>query len=97
MTETLTKAKILPFYLIVDVSYSMENEGKLDSANTIVDELQNALVDQPVIGVDGRETRAQFTITADEDAALGEKVLRLTGRSASGRQVLLDLRVKVEP
>ena len=49
MNEAPTKAKILPFYLVVDVSYSMVNDGKLDSANTIVEELQNALVDQPVI------------------------------------------------
>jgi uncharacterized protein YegL len=44
-----TKAKILPFYLVVDVSYSMSEEGKMTSANTIVDELRNALAENPVI------------------------------------------------
>ena len=43
------KAKILPFYLVVDVSWSMSQDGKLDSANQILDELTEALAKQPVI------------------------------------------------
>jgi uncharacterized protein YegL len=49
MTEVATKAKILPIYLVVDVSYSMSEDGKMSSANGIVDELRNALAEHPVI------------------------------------------------
>jgi uncharacterized protein YegL len=43
------QAKILPFYLVVDVSWSMSEDGKLDSANGIVEQLTEALAKQPVI------------------------------------------------
>lgn len=49
MTDVQPKAKILPMYLVVDVSYSMTEENKMDSANSIVDELRNALAENPVI------------------------------------------------
>jgi uncharacterized protein YegL len=49
MTEEYAKAKILPFYLVVDVSWSMSLDGKIDSANTIVGELTTALANNPVI------------------------------------------------
>lgn len=47
--QVQAKAKILPFYLVVDVSYSMADDNKLDSANTIVSQLSNALAENPVI------------------------------------------------
>ncbi len=49
MTDVQSKAKILPFYLVVDVSYSMTEDGKMDSANTIVGGLKGALIENPVI------------------------------------------------
>ena len=49
MSDEQARAKILPFYLLVDVSYSMSEEGKMDSANRIVDELRSALAENPVI------------------------------------------------
>jgi uncharacterized protein YegL len=49
MTTEQAKAKILPFYLVVDVSYSMIEGGKIDDANGIVKELSNALAENPVI------------------------------------------------
>lgn len=49
MTTAPARAKILPFYLVVDVSYSMTETGKMDSANTIVEELANALAVNPII------------------------------------------------
>jgi uncharacterized protein YegL len=48
-TDVQSRAKILPFYLLVDVSYSMSEDGKLDAANSIVRELKNALAEHPVI------------------------------------------------
>jgi uncharacterized protein YegL len=48
-TQTQTKANILPFYMVVDVSFSMSLEGKIDSANGIIDELTVALAEQPVV------------------------------------------------
>jgi uncharacterized protein YegL len=49
MTTAQARAKILPFYLVVDVSYSMIEEGKMDSANGIMPELANALAENPII------------------------------------------------
>jgi uncharacterized protein YegL len=49
MTEGPTRAKILPFYLLIDVSFSMSEEGKMDAANAIVRELRNALAEHPVV------------------------------------------------
>lgn len=49
MSDAQSKAKILPFYLVVDVSYSMIEDGKMDTANTLVEELKNALIEHPVI------------------------------------------------
>jgi uncharacterized protein YegL len=54
VTET-AKAQILPFYVVVDVSYSMsekgpgEQESKLDAANRMVTELRNALAESPTV------------------------------------------------
>jgi uncharacterized protein YegL len=49
MGDVTAKAKILPFYLLVDVSYSMTEDGKLDAANNIVKEMRNALAEHPVV------------------------------------------------
>lgn len=49
MSEVATKAKILPFYLVVDVSWSMSEDGKLGAANTIVGELTDALAVSPTV------------------------------------------------
>lgn len=49
MADAPAKAKILPFYLLIDVSFSMTEDGKLEAANTIVKELRNALAEHPVI------------------------------------------------
>jgi uncharacterized protein YegL len=49
VTDAPAKANILPFYIVVDVSWSMSQEGKIDSANGIIDELTTALAEQPVI------------------------------------------------
>jgi len=48
-TETPAKAKILPFYLLIDVSFSMTEDGKIEAANKIVKELRNALAEHPVV------------------------------------------------
>lgn len=42
------KAKLLPFYLVVDVSWSMDG-SKLDAANKIMGELIDALAQAPII------------------------------------------------
>lgn len=47
MTET--KGKLIPFYLVVDVSYSMTEQGRLDSANKIIIELVQAFEANPII------------------------------------------------
>lgn len=49
MTEVANKAQILPFYLTIDVSWSMSEEGKIDSANGIVKEMRNALIERPIV------------------------------------------------
>lgn len=43
-----TGAKLLPFYLVVDVSYSMEGE-KLDAANRIMPKIVDALAQNPIL------------------------------------------------
>jgi uncharacterized protein YegL len=42
------RAKLLPFYLVIDVSYSMEGE-KLQAANNIMPELVDTLAQNPII------------------------------------------------
>ncbi len=42
------KAKLLPFYLVIDMSYSMEGEN-LAAANDIMPELVDALAQNPII------------------------------------------------
>jgi uncharacterized protein YegL len=42
------QAKLLPFYLVIDVSYSMEGE-KLQAANNIMPELVDTLAQNPII------------------------------------------------
>lgn len=46
---TPDRAQLLPFYLVIDVSYSMVQDGKLDTANKIVPELTDALAKNPII------------------------------------------------
>ena len=43
-----TGAKLLPFYLVVDVSYSMEGP-KLESANRIMPQIVDALAQNPIL------------------------------------------------
>lgn len=43
------KAKLLPFYLVCDVSYSMVESGSLDEANHILPALVQALEKDPII------------------------------------------------
>ncbi|MET7423458.1 VWA domain-containing protein [Dactylosporangium sp. NPDC005555] len=44
-----TGAKLLPFYLVIDVSWSMTQDHKLDAANRIVPALVDALARNPVL------------------------------------------------
>jgi uncharacterized protein YegL len=48
-TNADDQAKLLPFYLLVDVSYSMLEGGKLDQANEIIPRLTDALAANPII------------------------------------------------
>ena len=43
-----TGAKLLPFYLVIDVSFSMEGT-KLDSANDILPAIVDALAENPIL------------------------------------------------
>ena len=43
-----TGAKLLPFYLVVDVSYSMDG-AKLDAANRILPQIVDALAQNPIL------------------------------------------------
>jgi uncharacterized protein YegL len=47
MTED--KAKLLPFYLVIDVSWSMDGEN-LEAANEIMPQLADALAKNPILG-----------------------------------------------
>jgi uncharacterized protein YegL len=67
-----SKAKILPFYLVVDVSYSMTQDGKLDAANGITKELKNALAEQPVIADKVRFSVIDFSDEAQVVFPLGD-------------------------
>jgi len=42
--------QILPFYLVADVSYSMQQDGKLDTLNQLLPQLRDELVRNPVVG-----------------------------------------------
>ncbi|WBB80601.1 VWA domain-containing protein [Micromonospora sp. WMMD882] len=42
-------AKLLPFYLVIDVSWSMSLAGKLDAANAIMPAIVDALAQQPIL------------------------------------------------
>jgi uncharacterized protein YegL len=42
-------AKLLPFYLVIDVSWSMSLDGKLDSANKIMPQIVDALAQNPIL------------------------------------------------
>lgn len=44
-----TKGKLIPFYLVVDVSWSMNQQGRIDAANRIVGELVQAFEANPII------------------------------------------------
>lgn len=49
MAEEVAKAKILPMYVVVDVSWSMSADGKIDAANGIIPSLQAALIENPTL------------------------------------------------
>jgi len=42
--------QILPFYLIADASYSMAQDGKIDTLNGLLPQLRDELVRNPVVG-----------------------------------------------
>lgn len=42
-------AKLLPFYLVIDVSWSMSLDGKLDSANRMLPAIVDALAENPIL------------------------------------------------
>ena len=42
--------QILPFYLVADASYSMSQDGKLDTLNGLLPQLRDELVRNPVVG-----------------------------------------------
>lgn len=42
--------QILPFYLVADVSYSMTQDGKIDTLNGLLPQLRDELVRNPVVG-----------------------------------------------
>ncbi len=42
--------QILPFYLVADVSYSMQQDGKIDTLNQLLPQLRDELVRNPVVG-----------------------------------------------
>jgi uncharacterized protein YegL len=44
-----TGARLLPFYLVIDVSWSMASDGKLDSANGIMPAIVDALARNPIL------------------------------------------------
>jgi len=42
--------QILPFYLVADASYSMSQDGKIDTLNSLLPQLRDELVRNPVVG-----------------------------------------------
>ncbi len=72
MADQQGKAKILPFYLVVDVSYSMTQDGKIDAANGITRELRNALAEHPVIADKVRFSVIDFSDEAQVLFPLGD-------------------------
>lgn len=42
-------SQVLPFYLVLDVSLSMEDDGKLESADQILPELADAFRENPIV------------------------------------------------
>jgi uncharacterized protein YegL len=42
--------QILPFYLVADASYSMSQDGKIDTLNGLLPQLRDELVRNPVVG-----------------------------------------------
>lgn len=42
--------QILPFYLVADASYSMSQDGKIDTLNQLLPQLRDELVRNPVVG-----------------------------------------------
>jgi uncharacterized protein YegL len=42
--------QILPFYLVADASYSMSQDGKIDTLNNLLPQLRDELLRNPVVG-----------------------------------------------
>ncbi|WP_328645145.1 VWA domain-containing protein [Amycolatopsis sp. NBC_00348] len=79
------KGKLLPFYLVVDVSYSMQGE-KLESANKIMPKVLDALAEAPILSdkvrfavldfADDAQVRLPLCDLLDEDVTLPSLSLR---------------------
>ncbi|GIF73922.1 vWA domain-containing protein [Asanoa siamensis] len=59
-----TGAKLLPFYLVIDVSWSMSLDGKLDAANAIMPSIVDALAQNPILSDKVRFGLIDFSDTA---------------------------------
>lgn len=74
---------LLPFYLIVDVSYSMAG-SKIDAANSVLRELSDALAVNPIISDKVRFSLLDFA----DDASVQLPLCDLTGLDAGQLPVL---------
>jgi uncharacterized protein YegL len=100
------KGKLLPFYLVVDVSYSMQG-GKLASANKIMPSVLDALASAPILSdkvrfavidfSDDARVRLPLCDLLDEKVTLPELALRgSTSYAAAFRLLRTELEANVK-
>ncbi len=77
------KGKLLPFYLVVDVSFSMSLEGRLDAANRILPAVLDALTDAPILSDKVRFALIDFS----GDAQLQLPLCDLLGKNVTVPQL----------
>lgn len=97
-----TKGKLIPFYLVVDVSYSMSNHDRLKSANGIVGELVQAFELNPIlsdkvrVGLIDFSDDARVVIPLDDILDL-DSIPELHARGGTSYGAAFDvLRVEIE-
>jgi uncharacterized protein YegL len=102
----MNKGKLLPFYLVVDVSHSMQG-AKLDSANKIMPSVLDALAGAPILADKVRFAVMDFATDAqvrlplcdllDSDVKLPELTLRGSTSYASAFRLLrTELEVNIK-
>lgn len=96
------KAKLIPFYILVDVSYSMTERGKITAANNILGELVQAFSIHPIlsdkvrIGVIDFSDDARVVIPLDDPLDLESlPTLEARGGTAYGA-AFIKLRTEIQ-